>query len=75
MPIRLTDPEFDAIFAAAQPLSVDRREAFLRHVAHSLQGLRGKLGPGHVHRAIVEAQRAHFDYPDLSRTNDSTKYR
>jgi hypothetical protein len=60
--------------AAAQPIAADRRDAFLQQVFRALMGC-AELGPGHVHRAIVEAQRVHFDPPDLSRTNGVTKYR
>ena len=71
--IRLSDTELDAVFAAAQPIAIDRRDAFLKAVAHALQGC-AEPGPGDIHRAIVAAQRAHCDYPDLSRTLDSSKY-
>jgi hypothetical protein len=72
-PIHLTDAEMDAIFIAASPIAVDQRDAFLRHVARLLQGCISP-GPGDVHRAIREAQRAHIDYPDLSRMHETTKH-
>jgi hypothetical protein len=62
MPLKLTDAELDAVFAAAQPIPVSRRDAFLQDVAKFLRGC-AEVGPGHVYRAIVEAQRAHFDPP------------
>jgi hypothetical protein len=68
-PIALTDAELDAVFAAAQPIAIERRDAFLRHVAHALQGC-SELGPGAVFRAICAAQRAYCDYPILDRGHD-----
>ena len=64
-PIRLSDSELDAVMSAARPLAVERRDAFLQQVAGALQRC-GELGPGVVHRICAEAQRAHFDPPDLS---------
>jgi hypothetical protein len=61
-PVRLSDSELDAVFAAAQPIPVSRRDAFLQDVATLLRRC-SEIGPGSVHRAIVEAQRAHFDPP------------
>lgn len=64
-PIRLSDSELDAVLAAARPLAVEDRDAFLRQVAEALQRCR-ELGPGSVYRAIAETQRAFIDPPDLS---------
>jgi hypothetical protein len=64
-PIRLSDSELDAVMAAARPIAIDRRDAFLQQVASSLQRC-GELGPGVVYRVVSEAQRAFFDPPDLS---------
>ena len=61
-PIRLSDSELDAVMAAARPIPVERRDAFLQDVAALLRGR--EVGPGTVHRAIEQAQRAHFDPPD-----------
>jgi hypothetical protein len=63
-PIRLTDDELSAIFAACRPLPVERRDAFLREVAALLSGC-VEVGPGSVYRAIEQAQRAHFDPPQF----------
>ena len=63
-PIRLTDDELSAVLAAARPIPVERRDAFLQDVAALLRGR--EVGPGTVHRAIEQAQRVHFDPPDLS---------
>jgi hypothetical protein len=64
-PIRLSDSELDAVMAAARPLAVERRDAFLQAVAGALQGCR-ELGPGVVHRVCAETQRAFFDPPQLA---------
>jgi len=63
-PIRLSDSELDAVMSAARPLAVERRDEFLQAVANALQGC-GEIGPGVVHRICAEAQRQHFDPPDL----------
>jgi hypothetical protein len=64
-PIRLSDSELDAVMAAARPLAVERRDAFLQAVAALLSGC-VEVGPGTVHRAIEQAQRAHFDPPQFA---------
>jgi hypothetical protein len=64
MPIRLTDSELDAVMAAARPIAIGRRDAFLKAVASRLAG-QGELGPGVVYRVVSETQRAFFDPPDL----------
>jgi hypothetical protein len=61
-PIRLTDEELTHVFEAARPIPVNRRDDFLQEVARLLRGC-DTVGPGSVHRAIAEAQRAHFDPP------------
>lgn len=61
-PIRLTDDELTAIFAACRPLPVDRRDGFLQEVAALLQGC-VEVGPGSVYRCIEQAQRNHFTPP------------
>jgi hypothetical protein len=66
-PIRLTDDEMSHVFEAARPLPVERRDAFLQEVASLLRGC-DMVGPGTVHRAIAEAQRTHFDPPQLDET-------
>ena len=75
-PIPLSDVELDSIFAAAQPIAPDRRDAFIQRVAHALQDCH-ELGPGHVYRAIRDAQKALCDYPNLDRVGGrgSGKYR
>jgi hypothetical protein len=74
-PIHLSDDELDAVMAAARPIAVERRDAFLQDVATLLHGC-GEIGPGVVHRICAEVQRRHFDAPDLSRAaGGSGKYR
>ena len=58
-PIRLTDEQLDAVFRAARPLRVADRDAFPQEVARALQGQ--DLGDGAVYRAIVTAQKRHWE--------------
>jgi len=76
MTIRLTDSELDAVMAAARPIAVERRDAFLQDVAAELAAL-PMLGAGAVHRAIAMVQRRHFDPPNLAVGGQgrSSKYR
>lgn len=67
MSIRLTDSELTAVFTAARPIAVERRDAYLREVAALLSGC-VEVGPGDVHRAIVAAQRMFFEPPDAKLT-------
>jgi len=64
-PIRLSDFEIDAVLIAARPIAVERRDAFLQHVADELSRCE-IVGPGTVHRVCLEAQREFFDPPDFS---------
>jgi hypothetical protein len=73
-PIKLSDDELSAVLAAARPLPVDLRDPFLHAVAHELSG-RAEVGPGVVHRVCRELQRQFFSPPNLSRSNDTSKYR
>ena len=63
-PIRLTDAQLDAVLAAARPLRVADRDAFLHDVAAALQG-RQEIGYGDIHRAVQAAQRKFWDPPQL----------
>jgi hypothetical protein len=65
-PIRLSDDELAAVMAAARPIAVERRDAFLLAVASALQAC-GEVGPGTVHRVCASLQRQFFDPPDLAR--------
>jgi hypothetical protein len=49
-PIRLSDSELDAVMAAARPLAVERRDAFLQAVAGALQGCRELAAPASYFR-------------------------
>jgi hypothetical protein len=74
-PIRLTDSELDAVMAAARPIPIERRDAFLQQVAVTLQGC-NEIGPGVVYRVAAQVQREFFDPPDLGRVpGASSKYR
>jgi hypothetical protein len=64
-PLRLTDSQITAIFAAARPLAVQDRDPFLQEVASLLAGIPDP-GDGDVHRAIRALQRRHFDPPELT---------
>ena len=72
-PIRLSDSELSAIFAAARPIAVERRDAFLQEVAALLSGC-VEVGPGTVHRCIEQAQRNHFTPPDIARPSRAGSY-
>jgi hypothetical protein len=61
-PLRLTDSQITAIFAAARPLAVQDRDPFLQDVAGLVQGIPDP-GDGDVARAIRAVQRKHFDPP------------
>jgi hypothetical protein len=74
-PLRLSDSELDAVFAAARPIAVERRDAFLQQVASRLAG-EGELGPGVVYRVAAQVQREYFDPPDLEHAPGKySKYR
>jgi hypothetical protein len=67
MPLRLTDDELDAVYAAARPIAVQARDAFLQALAQNLSSA-GELGPGSLYRVIRETQRQFFDPPELTNT-------
>ena len=60
--LRLTDSELDIVFAAARPLAVQDRDAFLRAVAERLSSL-PHLGDGLVFQICREVQREHWEPP------------
>jgi hypothetical protein len=62
-PIRFTGAQLDAIIAAARPLAVASRDAFLLDLTAALQGIKDP-GDGDVARAIRAVQRKHFDPTD-----------
>jgi hypothetical protein len=67
MPLALTDEQLSAVYAAAQPLDVADRAAFLQTVAAALRN-RTDPGDGDVHRAVREAQRLYFRRRSTRRT-------
>jgi hypothetical protein len=64
-PLKLSDAELDALYAAVRPIAPDRRDEFLQAVADALAGLR-ELGPGATYRVIRDQQRRFFDPPDFT---------
>jgi hypothetical protein len=62
MPLRLTDAQLDAVFAASRPLQPGDRDGFLLELAAALAGI-ADPGGGDVARAIRTVQRRHFDPP------------
>jgi hypothetical protein len=73
LPLALTDSQMDAVFAAARPLPVNRRDQFLQDVATAL-GAETEIGPGTVFRVIKAVQRSHWD-PPWSTEMSAAKYR
>jgi len=57
MPIAFTDDELAAVMAAAAPLAPNDRSAFLRDVAHALQGRCD------IHHIVNEIQRRYWHPP------------
>jgi hypothetical protein len=70
-PIKLNDDELDSVLAAARPIAIERRDAFLQ-VAAELRGR--EIGPGVVHRVCAQVQREHFNPPVETRSG-AGKYR
>ena len=62
-PIALSDAQLTMIMQAAEPLQPADRPAFLEDVARELQAQKA-VGDGAVYRAVMTAQRNHFDPPD-----------
>ena len=54
-PLRLTDQELDAVFAAARPLEPGLRDPFLQAVANALNGA-GEIGPSSIRRTSRPAR-------------------
>jgi hypothetical protein len=67
-PLRLTDDQLTAVFAAAQPLDPDVREGFLEALAGRLGQCR-ELGDGIVFRTIKEVQRQFWVPPRDTHVN------
>jgi hypothetical protein len=68
-PLRLTDSQITAVFAAARPLAVQDRDPFLQEIAGLLQGIVDP-GDGDVARAIRAVQRRHFDPPQFDERSE-----
>jgi hypothetical protein len=60
-PVKLTDEQMDALMRAAAPLAPRDRKPFLEDVARALNGR--EVGPGLLHRVVVEVQRRYWDPP------------
>jgi hypothetical protein len=71
-PIALTDEQLASVMAAAEPLRVGDRDAFLRAVAERLQG--HEIGDGLVGRVVAETQRDFFDPPQLEKAQGQSKW-
>jgi hypothetical protein len=72
-PIALTDAQMSAIWAAAMPLEVKVRGAFLEEVAREICR-HPILGDGLLHRVIMQVQKKHFDPPEFATDNGASKY-
>jgi hypothetical protein len=59
-PLKLSDSELDAVFAAARPIARDRRDEFMQAVADAL-GAEREIGPGVVFRVLRDTQKRYFD--------------
>jgi hypothetical protein len=64
-PLRLSDSQLDAVFAASRPLQPGDRDAFLLELAAALAGIVDP-GDGDIARAIRQTQRRFFDPPELN---------
>ena len=63
--ISLSDDELSAITDACRPLRLQDRDPFLRALAAEI-AKQPAVGPGLIHRLIVETQRQFFDPLNLS---------
>jgi hypothetical protein len=68
-PLKLSDSQITAVFAAARPLAVQDRDPFLQEVASLLAGIVDP-GDGDVARAIRAVQRKHFDPPQFDERSE-----
>jgi len=72
-PLKLTDDEMNAVYAACRPLHVADRDAFMQALADALRQ-RGEIGPGAVHRAIRDVQRRFFRPPEFEEAHPPSEY-
>jgi hypothetical protein len=63
--IALSDEQMSAIWAAAMPLDVKARGAFLEEIALEISR-HPILGDGLLHRVIMQVQRKHFSPPQFA---------
>jgi hypothetical protein len=73
-PLALSDEELDLVMRPAAPLPRARCNGFLQAIAEALKDCR-EPGPGAAFRICREQQRKFFDAPDVSRGNDTSKWR
>jgi hypothetical protein len=75
-PVRLTDDQLTELMRLAQPLQPQCRDAFLRILAHELEG-RAAVGDGELHRVAREIIKTNslFDPPDTIESGRTSKYR
>jgi len=73
-PIRLSDAQMSAIFAASYPLHANQRNSFLEACARELARL-PEIGDGSVYKVVMEVQRRFFDPPDLRESGASRSRR
>ena len=71
--LKLTDSELEIAFAAARPLEVHERDAFLKEAAERLASL-PERGDGFVFRICRELQRDFWDPPDLLQGPPARKF-
>jgi hypothetical protein len=70
----LDDAQQVAILNAMRPLGPHEREAFLSALTHLLSG-KPEIGPGELHRTLVDLQRECFAYPLLAHSTHVTPTR
>jgi hypothetical protein len=75
-PLALSDDELSAVLAAARPIAVERRDAFLQQIASTLSNC-AEISPGLVHRVCAEVQRKFFVPPTMAvgTAGRTSKYR
>ena len=74
--VRLHDHQLAAIYDACRPLTPAQRSDFLLALSDELNRMPvDTIGPGTVHRLIVDVQRAFWTAPDLARGAGSPRSR
>jgi hypothetical protein len=74
-PIKLSDAAMDAVLAAAHPLPVERRGAFLEAAARTLASCGSELGPRLTHRIVAQVQKEFWRPPAINGSGKTSKYR